>query len=141
MKLTITLCAILLMQYIFSFIQIQLYKKNMEKIVSGYRGDDGFYIFSGMEKRKLSSGAIVIIIVDNLYTIHECHIMKGVSVFSRFKELKKYKGKHVGEMVNDVNETYVEQNKRKKVSAIGKALLTAGENALLTVSKKNISIG
>jgi DNA-binding transcriptional regulator of glucitol operon len=139
MQLAIILCAVLIVQYLLSFIQIKHYKKNINKIVSDYKGEDGYFMFSGMERSQFKPGAIAILVVDRDYIIHECHMLKGMSVLTKFKALENYKGKHVGEILNDVNESIPAQGK-KKLPAYSKALLKAGENALLTISKNKISM-
>ncbi|MGX6443712.1 transcriptional regulator GutM [Neobacillus sp. K501] len=140
MQLAIILCAILIIQYLLSFIQIKHYKKNIDKIVSDYKGENGYFMFSGMERGKFKPGAIAILVVDQDYIIHECHMLKGMSVLTKFKPLENYKGKHVGEIVNDVNDTIPEKGK-SKLPANSKALLKASENALLSIAKNKISMG
>lgn len=139
MKIAIIACAILVVQYVFSFIQIRYYRRSIDKIVSGYKGNDGYYMFSGMQRKRFSRGAIAILVVDKEYIVHECHMLKGVSILSKFKEIKEYKSKHVGVLLNDANDLLQKEN-GKKISAWGKALFTASENALVSISKKNISI-
>ncbi|KQL52947.1 transcriptional regulator [Heyndrickxia shackletonii] len=141
MKIAIIACAILVVQYAFSLIQIRYYRRSINKIVGGYKGDDGFYMFSGMERNKFRPGAIAILVVDKEYIVHECHMLKGISVLSKFKEMEQYKGQHVGTILNDVNESFPGKDKRKKIPAFGKALLKAGENAIVNISKQNISVG
>jgi len=141
MKIAMIACAILVVQYAFSLIQIRYYRRSMDRIVGGYKGDDGFYMFSGMERNKFRPGAIAVLVVDKDYIVHECHMLKGITILSKFKEMEKYKGQHVGSILNDVNESYAVKEKGKKVPAFGKALLKAGENAIINISKQNISIG
>lgn len=140
MQLAIILCAILIVQYSLSFIQIKQYKKNIDRIVSGYKGEDGYFMFSGMERSKFKPGAIAILVVDSDYIIHECHMLRGMSVLTKFKGIEKYKGKHVGEILNEINGSIPEKGK-KKLPAYRMALLKAGENALLSISKNKISMG
>jgi DNA-binding transcriptional regulator of glucitol operon len=140
-KITIIACAILVIQYGFSLIQIRYYRKSIDKIVAGYKGDDGYYMFSGMERRTFRPGAIVILIVDKNYMVHECYMLKGISVLSKFKELEKYKGHHVGNILNDINELNPSKGSKTRIPALNKAFLKAGENALLSISKNNIPIG
>lgn len=139
MQLAIILCAVLIVQYLLSFIQIKHYKKNIDRIVSGYKGEEGYFMFSGMERGKFKPGAIAILVVDQDYIIHECHMLQGMSVLTKFKALEKFKGKHVGEILSDVNESVPVKGK-KKLPAYSKALLKAGENALLSISKNKISM-
>ena len=140
MQLAFILCTILIVQYLLSFFQIKQYKKNIDKIVSVYKGDDGYFMFSGMERGKFKPGAIAILVVDSNYIIHECHMLKGMSVLTKFKPLDNYKGKHVGEIASDVNDMIPEKGKNK-LPAYRKALLQASENALLTISKNKVSMG
>ncbi|MDR4949530.1 transcriptional regulator GutM [Neobacillus cucumis] len=139
MKLAIILCAILVVQYVLSLIQIKSYKKNIDNIVRDYKGEDGYFMFSGMERGKFRPGAIAVLVVDQDYMVHECHMLKGMSVFTKFKPLESYKGKHVGELVNQVHDN-AEAYGKKQMPAFKKALLKAGENALLTISKNKISM-
>jgi DNA-binding transcriptional regulator of glucitol operon len=138
-QLAIILCAVLIVQYLLSLIQIRHYKKNIDKIVSDYKGEDGYFMFSGMERGKFRPGAIAILVVDKDYIVHECHMLKGMSILTKFKAVDQYKGQHVGEILNDVNEGTSVKGK-KKIPAFKRALLQAGENALLTISKKKILI-
>ncbi|MGE8203753.1 transcriptional regulator GutM [Heyndrickxia sp. NPDC080065] len=139
MKLAIIACAILVVQYVFSIIQIRYYRKSIDKIVSGYRGNDGYFMFSGMERSKFRKGAIAILVVDKDYIVHECHMLKGVSILSKFKEIEKYKRQHVGVILNDAHEL-LQKEKGNKIPAFCKALFKASENALVSISKKNIPI-
>ncbi len=138
MKIAIILCCLLVIQYALTFIQVRYYRKSMDKIVSRYTQKEGYYLFSGMERRQFRPGAIAMLVVDNQYIIQECHVVNGFSVLSKFKELEKYKGQHVGAVLDSVQENSGE--KRKKMPAISSALAKAAENALLSISKKNISM-
>jgi len=138
-QLAIILCAVLIVQYVLSLIQIKSYKKNIDNIVRDYKGEDGYFMFSGMERGKFRPGAIAVLVVDQDYIVHECHMLKGMSVFTKFKPIESYKGQHVGEILNEVNDSVVDK-KKKQIPAFKKALLQAGENALLTISKRKISI-
>lgn len=135
MELTIVLCLILLVNYALSLIHIKNYKKNIDEIVSGYKGREGYYLFSGMERGLFRAGAIAILVVDQEYKIHECHVLKGRSNLSKFKPVVKFKEKHVGEVLSNINESYRHQDKAK-IPANDKALMKAGENALLSIAKK-----
>jgi len=113
----------------------------MDKIISRYKQKEGYYLFSGMERRQFRPGAIAMIVVNNEYTIQECYIVNGFSVLSKFKELEMYKGQHVGAVLDSVQvENGNKKRKRKQMSAISAALAKATESALLSISKKNISM-
>ncbi|WP_270180029.1 transcriptional regulator GutM [Alkalihalobacillus sp. CinArs1] len=136
MKLTLILCAVLVLQFIFSLIQIRYYRKSMDKIVSGYKDKEGYYLFSGMERRTFKTGAIALIVVDQDYVVRDCHLLSGRSVFSKFKNQTDFHGIHVGELLDQVYQG--KQVKKKKISALHAALGMAAENALLSISKKHV---
>jgi DNA-binding transcriptional regulator of glucitol operon len=138
-ELAIILCAVLIVQYLLSFIQIKQYKKRIDKIIGDYKGENGYFLFSGMERSKFRPGAIAILVVDQDYIVHECQMLKGISILTKFKAVEKYKGQHVGEILNDINNHFL-VNKKKRIPSNIKALLKAGENALLSISKTKISI-
>jgi DNA-binding transcriptional regulator of glucitol operon len=142
MKIAIILCCLLVVQYALTFIQMRYYRKSMDKIVSRYRGKEDYYLFSGMERRQFRPGAIAMLVVDNQYMIQECYVVNGFSVLSKFKEIEKYKGQHVGSILDSVQEYHRADKKRKRnqIPAISLALSKAAENALLSISKKNISM-
>ena len=140
MKLAIILCTVLIVQYLLSLVQIKHYKKNIDKIVSDYKGENGYFMFSGMERGKFRPGAIAILVVDQDYIVHECHMLKGSSILTKFKPIEKYKGRHVGEILSDIKGSHP-LNETKKLPANHKALLQAGENALLSISNTKISLG
>jgi DNA-binding transcriptional regulator of glucitol operon len=141
MKIAIILCCLLVVQYALTFIQVRYYRKSMDKIVSRYSQKEGYYLFSGMERRQFRPGAIAMLVVDSQYIIQECYVVNGFSVLSKFKELEKYKGQHVGTVLDSVQENSVDKKrKRKKIPAISSALAKAAEHALLSISKKNISM-
>ncbi|MGE6631309.1 transcriptional regulator GutM [Bacillus sp. NPDC077027] len=138
-KLAIILCVILIVQYGLSFIQIKYYRKSMDNIVDDYKDKKGFHLFSGMERRKLGPGAIALIIVDESYIIQRCHVLGGISILSTFKELKEYEGKHVGAVLDEHHMMKQSLKKRKKGPAVKQAISMAAEQALLSISKKNIT--
>ncbi|WP_436373932.1 transcriptional regulator GutM [Cytobacillus sp. BC1816] len=140
MKLVVILCAILIIQHALSLVQIKYYKKSLDKIISNYKGEDGYFVFSGMERSKFSPGAIVIMVVDQDYMIHECYMLKGMTVFTKFKPLDSYKGSHVGEVLKTIKEKSINK-KDRGIPSYWKALAKAGESALLSISKNKISIG
>lgn len=139
MKFVMILCFLLVVQYVFTFIQVRYYRKSMNGIVSTYRGKEGYYLFSGTERRKFRPGAIAMIVVDSNYIIQECHVVNGFSVLSKFKEMSKYKGQHIGTVLDELQEFKTNRN-YSRLPAINTALSKAAENALLSISTKNISM-
>ena len=139
MKFVMILCFLLIVQYALTFIQMRYYRKSMDNIVRAYKGKEGYYFFSGMERIKFRPGAIAMLVVDDNYIIQECYAVNGFSVLSKFKELSTYKGQHTGAVL-DTLENSNNKGKSKRLPAINMALSKASENALLSISKKNISL-
>ncbi|MBD1380416.1 transcriptional regulator GutM [Metabacillus arenae] len=141
MEFVMILCFLLITQYVLTFIQVRYYRKSMDRVVSTYRGKEGYYLFSGMEKRKFRPGAIAMLVVDKNYLIQECYVVNGISVLSKFKEMSKYKGQHAGAVLDALGEFKInKKGNYRRLPAINKALSKAAENALLSISKKNISM-
>ena len=111
----------------------------MDSLIDDYKGKQGYHLFSGMERRKFGPGAIALIIVDESYIIQKCHVLGGVSILSKFKELPSYEGKHVGTVLDEHHMMKQALKKRKRGSAVMQALSMAAEQALVSISKKNIT--
>jgi DNA-binding transcriptional regulator of glucitol operon len=141
LKLAIILSMILLIQYVATIIQVRHYQKYVGKIVSRYKGKEGYFLYSGMNRRKWSPGAVAMIVVNNDYVIEDCYILKGVSVFSKFKKYEKYIGHHVAKILDDHYECVEKAGGRKKqIPSFLAALSMAAENAMVSISKKKLSI-
>ncbi|MCR6106940.1 transcriptional regulator GutM [Salipaludibacillus agaradhaerens] len=128
-------CGLLLMQSFLTFIQVRYYRKSVERFFKKYNTKKDVHLFTGQARRKFGAGSIVMLVVDEKYIVLDCQTMKGVSVLSKFKDIESFRGCHVGEILNDLQ---YEDKKRKK-SAIDIALQNASENALLTISKKQMT--
>ncbi|MED0651798.1 transcriptional regulator GutM [Aeribacillus composti] len=141
MKLAIILTMILLVQYVATIIQVRHYKKYVDKIVSRYKGKEGYFLYTGMNRRKFSSGAMAMIVVNKDYVIEDCYILKGISVFSKFKKYEKYIGHHVAKILDDHHEfTENAAGKKRQIPSFLAALSMAAENAIVSISKKKLSI-
>ncbi|MCY8547438.1 transcriptional regulator GutM [Bacillus vallismortis] len=137
MKFVFILCFLLVVQYVFTFIQVRYYRKSMSTIVSAYREKKGYYLFSGTERRKFRPGAIVMIVVDRNYIIQECYVINGFSILSKFKEISKYKGQHIGTVLDALQEYKTNQKGNdRRLPALHTALSKVAENALLSISAK-----
>ncbi|MEC0304236.1 transcriptional regulator GutM [Terribacillus saccharophilus] len=133
MKLVLIACCLLLVQSALTAIQVYYYQKSMKKLVGKYKGKEGFHLFSGQSRRRIGPGSIVLLVVDESYMIRECQVMRGVTILSTFKEMKHYEGKHLGELLDELHNPA----KKKKLPALQTALQTAGEQALMSISKTN----
>ena len=69
MKFVMILCFLLIVQYALTFIQMRYYRKSMDNIVRAYKGKEGYYFFSGMERRKFRPWAISFLVLDDNYII------------------------------------------------------------------------
>ncbi|ASN04374.1 transcriptional regulator GutM [Virgibacillus necropolis] len=80
--------AIWALQYVLTQIQVKHYRasiKEFAKLDSGYLGT-GFY------RKKLGTGALVMLVCDEQSQVVEAKVMKGITVFARFKSIDRLKG-------------------------------------------------
>ena len=131
MKLVLVACCLLIIQSALTAIQVHYYQKSMKKLVGKYKGEKGFHLFSGQSRRRIGPGSIVLLVVDESYMIQECQVMRGISILSTFKEMKEHEGKHLGELLDELQSPV----KKRKLPALQTALQTAGEQALMSISK------
>jgi glucitol operon activator protein len=68
--------------------------QNMSRRESGYLG-------VGVEKKKLGSGTVLILVTNEQGIVEECRIMSGVTVFAKFKKCKRFIGQHVSTLRDD----------------------------------------
>jgi DNA-binding transcriptional regulator of glucitol operon len=122
-----------------TLLQIRHYRKNLNQIVGRYKGKEGYYLYSGINRRRFRPGAIAMIVVNRDYVIEDCYVLSGISVFSKFKKYDKYNGQHVGFILEDWH-NISQKNTPKSIPALMTALKMAAENALLSISKKKVSL-
>ncbi|MDQ0191201.1 transcriptional regulator [Alicyclobacillus cycloheptanicus] len=120
-----------LLQFALTWLQIRHYRGKMRDLVHKYQHAEGFSLFSGVARKALGSGAIVLIIVDQQQTIGECQVLTGISVFAKFKEEPAYAGMRVREAIERAER---DLQRKRRISArqqsIAKALKMAAENAV-----------
>ncbi|MDQ1004434.1 glucitol operon activator protein [Neobacillus niacini] len=78
--------ALWLIQLLMTMIQVKHYRqtiRDMSKRGSGYLG-------VGVQKRKFGLGTVLIIVTNLEGIIIDCRIMSGVTVFSRFRNCKRF---------------------------------------------------
>jgi len=134
MELVLIACAILVLNYVLTFIQLKYYRKAMNDLIRKYKGNDDYFLCSGQSRKKFRAGSMAMLIVDKDYIIRECQVMKGISILSNFKKTDRYNGHHIGEVLEEIQEIYGSL-KENKVPAKYSAMQKAAENALLTISK------
>ena len=80
--------AIILIQSILSMYQVTLYKKEINKIRGGTR-----FLGVGARRGGLKGGRLLLVAMNrDTLIVEECRQMKGITVFSAFKELPEYIG-------------------------------------------------
>lgn len=58
----------------------------------------------GKNPKKLRSGTLILVAVDNNGSIKEAQMMKGVTIFAKFKELKALKNKNLAEVASSYDQ-------------------------------------
>jgi glucitol operon activator protein len=95
--------ALWLLQLLMTMMQVKHYRKtiqDMSKRVSGYLG-------VGVQKRKLGIGTILILVTDLDGTIIDCRIMSGVTVFSRFRNCKRFINRTIFNVLDQDNKEQI----------------------------------
>lgn len=126
-----------LLQYALTILQVRDYRTVMGRMIEEYKGLSGFHLFSGMSKKALGRRSIVLLIVDQDYQVRKCHVLSGMSVFSRFKPYAAYEGKHVCEILEQAYETVTGKKRvSKSRRSLAAAFQMAAENAVKSISAK-----
>ncbi len=131
-----------ILQYILTWFQLQHYRKTMRKLVIAYQGQAQYALFSGVCRKALGRGAIVIAIIDQHEVVHRCEVLSGISVFAKFKPFPGQVGKMLGEIGQEANHILVQKrgvSARQKSQA--KALLMIVENAQRSYAEKRHQAG
>ncbi len=130
-----------LLQFILTWFQIRHYRVMMRKLVAQYQSSDGFYLFSGVSRKALGSGAIVLIVVDQQMRIQNCQVLAGVSVFAKFELHPDYLGVQVNEVMRIAKMT-LEQKRRlsSKKQSIARAFQMAAENATRSLTNSLLAV-
>src|SRR5699024_12271111 len=106
MELVLIAYAILVLNYVLTFIQIKYYRKAMNDLIRKYKGNDDYFLCSGQSRKKFRAGSMAMLIVDKDYIVRECQVMKGISILSNFKKTDRYNGHHIGEVLEEIQEIY-----------------------------------
>jgi glucitol operon activator protein len=126
-----------LLQYALTLLQIRHYRRMMRKLVGDYRNSDGYYLFSGVARKALGSGAIVLMVVDDQSTIRNCQVLTGISVFAKFKPFPEYQGMQLGEVLQ-TSKHVLEQKRHlsSRKQSMARAFRMASENAMHSIANK-----
>lgn len=129
-----------LLQYGLTWLQIRHYRAAMRKLVQEYRNTEGYYLFSGIARKALGSGAIVLVIVDNERIIRYGQVLTGFTVFARFKPHTEYIGHRIEEVLKE-SEATLRQKRHvsSKRQSLARAFKMASENALRSLDSREVS--
>ncbi|WP_209479966.1 transcriptional regulator GutM [Virgibacillus litoralis] len=76
------------LQFLMTHFQVKHYKSEIKKLS---RRDSG-YLGTGYYKKRLGNGAIIVLVCDEKSHIIDAKVMKGITVFARFKDIKQLVG-------------------------------------------------
>lgn len=108
-----------LVQVVLTYFQITHYNKRILEL------KDKGVVAIGRSKGVINAGAIVILVADEDGRIIDAEIMKGISVFARFKKMRKLIGKHIEEVSENLGSFRGQE--RKAVEKAVKDLILKNE--------------
>src|SRR5690625_7586827 len=76
------------LQFLLTHLQVKHYRKNIREFTKRESG----YLGTGYYKKTLGTGALVMLVCDEQLKIVEAKIMKGITVFARFRSNQKLVG-------------------------------------------------
>ena len=82
-----------LLQGLFGFIQIKNFSKNFSEVAK-----TGCRVVIGKNPKKFRAGSLILIAIDEAGKIKETRIMKGVTIFAKFKSLPTLNNKFLPEV-------------------------------------------
>jgi glucitol operon activator protein len=128
-----------LLQYALTWLQIRHYRAAIKQLVVRYRQAEGHYLFTGIARKALGSGAIVLIIVDDNHIIQHVQVLTGFTVFAKFKRYLDYEGMRLEEVLR-IAEVTLQQRRRlsSKSQSLARAFKMATENSLRSLSSPKV---
>ncbi len=84
--ISLLLGAVFLLQSFFGFLQVKNFVKVFRKMCKNGK------VLIGKNPKKLRAGTLLLLNIDKQGNISHAQIMKGVSIFARFKQLKSLEG-------------------------------------------------
>lgn len=97
-KLMVIIGVLWLLQVFFGYFQIKHFNTKILELKRKGK------LSVGVKKGYLTPGVIVCIVVNNDGWIIDAEIMKGLSVFARFRKLKGIIGKHIKDLKGEIEE-------------------------------------
>ncbi|GLC87146.1 transcriptional regulator GutM [Lysinibacillus piscis] len=86
-----------LLQIYLTMRQMKYYRKTVHQMSNRESG----YLGVGIEKKKLGSGTVLILVTNTEGIVEECKVMNGVTVFAKFKNCKRFIGQHISMLQDD----------------------------------------
>lgn len=80
-----------LLQLFMTRMQMKHYHQTVREMSNRFSG----YLGVGVDRKRLGVGTILILVTDVDGIITDCRIMSGVTVFSKFKNCKRFKGLNI----------------------------------------------
>lgn len=124
MNIVIIASVIFVLQSILSLMQIKYYQKYIYKITQQYSNSKNYHLYTAIERKWFGSSAIVVMVIDENNMIKECQILKGKSVFAKFKPLPKFYGCYLSQILTNLKE----ESGTRRLSLEEKAIIKMGTN-------------
>ncbi|CEI83382.1 glucitol operon activator protein [Oceanobacillus oncorhynchi subsp. incaldanensis] len=83
-------------QFLMTQLQVKHYRSNIKSFTNRKSG----FLGTGYFKKRFGTGALVLLVSDENLQVVEAKIMKGITVFARFKDRKELIGKDLFEVEN-----------------------------------------
>ncbi|AYJ43373.1 transcriptional regulator GutM [Lactiplantibacillus pentosus] len=93
--LGIMLVAAFLLQGLFGFIQIKNFTENYRKMRQRGR------VLIGKNPKRFQAGTILLLVIDREGNIQEARVMKGITIFVKFKPLSRVVGRNIVDIATD----------------------------------------
>lgn len=94
------------LQFLLTHLQVKQYRKHIREFTKRKSG----YLGTGYYKKKFGTGALVLLVCDEELDIVEAKVMKGITVFARFKDRKELIGKNLLQSKNSQNLNNIEKH-------------------------------
>ena len=126
MNIVIIASVVFVLQSILSLMQIRYYQRYMYNITQQYSNSKNYHLYSSIERKRLGSSAIVVMVIDENKMVKECQLLKGKSIFAKFKPLPRFYGCHLSQILTNLRE----ESETRKLSLEEKAIIKMGTNQL-----------
>ncbi|MFD2705012.1 transcriptional regulator GutM [Salibacterium lacus] len=84
----IIFAAIWTLQFLLTHLQVKHYQGKIREMSRKHKG----YLGTGYFKKRFGNGAVMLVVCDDETKIKEAKVMKGLTVFARFRTIKKLIG-------------------------------------------------